>query len=178
MRRIIQKVEQIKQNKYVRIFVINFILLVLLTKVDIQSIADASRIATVKSLVEYQTFTIDNSQFDSPLFTGDKYFYNNHFYSDKPPLPAFMGAAVYFILKNVIGINLSNHFGLTYYLITLLSVGVFSSIGLVYFHKILLKIFKIDENWANLTTFLAGSATFILPFSLYLITTVWVQYLL
>jgi len=167
MRRLIEKLEQIKENKYVIIFLINFILLVLLTKLDIQSIADASRIATVKSLVEYQSFTIDNSQFDnSPLFTGDKYFYNNHFYSDKPPLPALMGAAVYFILKNVIGINFSNHFALTYYLITLLSVGVFSCIGLVYFHKILLKIFKTDENWANLTTFLAGSATFILPYSL------------
>ena len=164
---IIEKLEEIKENKYVRIFVINLILLVLLTKLDIQATADASRIATVKSLVEYQSFTIDNSQFDnSQLFTVDKYFYNNHFYSDKPPLPAIMGAAVYFILKNVIGINLSNNFALTYYLITLFSVGVFSCIGLVGFHKILLKIFKIDENWANLTTFLVGGATLILPDSL------------
>lgn len=165
----IEKFKQIKENKYVTIFIINFILLVLLTKCDIQSSADASRIATVKSLVEYQSFAIDNSQFDnSKLFTIDKYFYNNHFYSDKPPLPAFMGAAVYFILKNIIGINFSNNFALTCYLITLLSVGVSACVGLVYFHKILLEIFKTNENWANITTFLAASATLILPYSLVL----------
>lgn len=164
-----ERLEQIKENQYIRIFVINFILLVLLTKFDIQSSADASRIATVKSLVEYQSFTIDNSQFDrSQLFTIDKYFYNNHFYSDKPPLPALMGAVVYFFIKNLLGINLSNNLGLTCYLIVLLTVGVFSCIGLVYFHKILLEIFKIDENWANITTFVAASATLILPYSLVL----------
>lgn len=163
----VERLKQIKQDKYVRVFVIYFILLALLTKADIQSVADASRIATVKSLVEYQTFTIDNSQFEnSNLFTIDKYFYNNHFYSDKPPLPAIMGAAVYFILKNIWGINLSNNLELTYYLVTLITVGILSCIGLVYFHKILIEIFEIEEAWANITTFLAATGSLILPYSL------------
>lgn len=163
----VERFKQIKDDKYVKLFVVYFILLALLTKADIQSVADASRIATVKSLVEFQTFTIDNSQFEnSPLFTIDKYFYNNHFYSDKPPLPALMGAAVYFLLKNIWGINLSNNLPLTYYLVTLSTVGVLSCIGLVYFHKILIEIFEIDEAWANITTFLAATGTLILPYSL------------
>ncbi|WP_293125747.1 hypothetical protein [Microcoleus sp. bin38.metabat.b11b12b14.051] len=163
----VKRLKQIKVDKYVTVFVMYFFLLALLTKSDIQSVADASRIATVKSLVEYQTFTIDNSQFDnSPLFTIDKYFYNNHFYSDKPPLPALMGAAVYFLLNKICGIDLSNNLELTYYLVTLSTVGVLSCIGLVYFHKILLEIFDIKEAWANITTFLAGTGTLILPYSL------------
>lgn len=162
------RLEQIKDNKYIRIFVLYFILLVLLTKFDIQSIAEASRMATVKSLVEDLSFTIDNTQFEnSRLFTIDKYFYNNHFYSDKPPLPALMGAAVYFILNNL-GLNFSNNFGLTCYAIVLSTVGVLSCLSLVYFHKILLEIFKIDENWANIATFLTATATLILPYSLVL----------
>ena len=167
--RFIARLESLKENKYVIIFLLNFILLALLTKFDVQSSADASRIATVKSLVEYQTFTIDNSVFDnSRLFTVDKYFYNNHFYSDKPPLPVIMGAAVYFLIKNLFGISFSNNFALTYYLITILTVGVSSCIGLVYFHKILLEIFNTDKNWANITTFLVASATLFLPYSLVL----------
>jgi len=163
----VERFKQIKDDKYIRLFVVYFILLALLTKTDIQSVADASRIATVKSLVEFQTFTIDNSQFDnSPLFTIDKYFYNNHFYSDKPPLPALMGAAVYFVLRNLWGLNFSNNLQLIYYLVTLSTVGVLSCIGLVYFNKILIEIFETEEAWANITTFLAATGTLILPYSL------------
>jgi hypothetical protein len=164
-----EKLAPITENKYIRIFAIYFIFLVLLTKFDIQSSADASRIATVKSLVDDWSFTIDNTQFDrSQLFTVDKYFYNNHFYSDKPPLPALMGAVIYLFIKLFFGINFSNNLGLSYYLIVLLTVGVLSGIGLVYFHKVLLEIFKTEENWANVTTFLAATATLILPYSLVL----------
>jgi len=163
----LERLKPIRRDKNVRVFLMYFILLVLLTKADIQSVADASRIATIKSLVEYQTFTLDNSQLgDSKLFTIDKYFYNNHFYSDKPPLPALMGAAVYFLLRNLCGIDLSNNLGLTYYVVTLTTVGLLSCIGLVYFHKILIEIFDIEEGWANLTTFLAATGTLILPYSL------------
>ncbi|WP_333467226.1 hypothetical protein [Microcoleus sp. herbarium12] len=162
-----ERLNQIKENKYVRVFVIYFILLALLTKTDIQSVADASRIATIKSLVEYQTFTIDRSQIEnSQLFTIDKYFFNNHFYSDKPPLPALMGAAVYFLLRNLWGIDLSNNLEFTYYCVTLTTAGILSCIGLVYFHKILIEIFEIEEVWANITTFLAATGTLILPYSL------------
>ncbi|MEG4230537.1 hypothetical protein QUA40_00230 [Microcoleus sp. Pol11C3] len=170
MMRLIARLKPIKEKKYVIIFVLNFILLALLTKFDIQSSSDASRIATVKSLVEYHTFTIDNSVFEerSRLFTVDKYFYNNHYYSDKPPLPAIMGAGVCFLLKYILGMDFSNNFELTCYLMTLFTVGVSCCIALVYFHKILLEIFDIDKNWANLTTFLAATATLLLPYSVVL----------
>ncbi|MCE9531112.1 MAG: hypothetical protein K8T89_08310 [Planctomycetes bacterium] len=71
---------------------------------------DASRLATVESLVEQRTLVIDNSIFvkpganpspfraDSALLqafgTKDKLFINGHFYSDKSPVPAFHLALV------------------------------------------------------------------------------------
>jgi len=52
---------------------------------------DRSRLATIQSLVEYHTFSIDNSVFD----TGDKVFSKGHFFSDKPPLLSVFLAGVY-----------------------------------------------------------------------------------
>jgi hypothetical protein len=59
----------------------------------------ASRIATVQSLVEYHTFVIDKTAF---IGTGDKVFIGGHFYSDKPPMPSVLGAAVYWPLYQAV----------------------------------------------------------------------------
>src|SRR4051794_35272272 len=53
---------------------------------------DDSRMATIQSLVESGTLVIDHSDF---VGTGDKVFVNGHFYSEKPPMTAVIGAAVY-----------------------------------------------------------------------------------
>ena len=53
---------------------------------------DESRMATIQSLVESKTLVIDHSDFAA---TGDKVFVAGHFYSDKPPLPAILGAITY-----------------------------------------------------------------------------------
>jgi 4-amino-4-deoxy-L-arabinose transferase-like glycosyltransferase len=55
-----------------------------------------SRLATVQSLVERGTFRIDGSEFSDTI---DKIQVNGHFYSDKPPLLAVMGAASYYIVR-------------------------------------------------------------------------------
>jgi hypothetical protein len=98
-----------------------------------QSWNDLSRLGTIQALVESGTFMIDNTQFAG---TGDKAFINGHFYSDKPPLPAVLGAAVYFPLHQL-GFSLINSNTVSYYLITLLTVTLFWLLGtLAFYHSL------------------------------------------
>jgi hypothetical protein len=76
---------------------------------------DGSRLATVESLVDYHTLTIDRSIFvqvpartnvntpgpyapDDPVLpqgTRDRLLIRGHYYSDKPPVPALLMAVLY-----------------------------------------------------------------------------------
>jgi hypothetical protein len=98
-----------------------------------QSWNDDSRMATIQSLVESGTLVIDHSDY---VGTGDKVFINGHFYSEKPPMPALIGAAVYFPLYQL-GIQLHMGTNLAYYLITLLTVGVCWIVGALAFYDCL-----------------------------------------
>jgi hypothetical protein len=89
----------------------------------------ASRIATVESLVESHTFVIDKTVF---IGTGDKVFIGGHFYSDKPPIPSVLGAAVYWPLYHA-GLELHLGSSIPYYLVTLLTVRLFWVLGTLAF---------------------------------------------
>lgn len=149
-------------NKQFQLFTLFFILFAIFTKTQVVSWGDASRMATIQSLVDFQTFSIDQSIFN---WTGDKYLYNSHFYSDKPPLLSLYGAVYYFLIKNIFNISFTTHQKVAFYLITLLIIGTLSAIGLVYFYKITREVFNIDEKWATLTTLITGTGTLILPYS-------------
>jgi hypothetical protein len=86
---------------------------------------DESRMATVQSLVESGSFVIEQTEFAA---TGDKVFINGHFYSDKPPMPALLGAVVYYPLYHL-GLGFHGHVLLDYFLITLLTVSLFWILG-------------------------------------------------
>ncbi|MEW5987211.1 MAG: hypothetical protein AB1791_11295, partial [Chloroflexota bacterium] len=60
---------------------------------------DASRLATIESLVERDTWTIEDSRFA----TVDRIKVGEHFYSDKPPTLSFLGAGVYYVLYHGLG---------------------------------------------------------------------------
>ena len=94
-----------------------------------QSWNDQSRIATVQSLVEEGSFAIDNSAF---VTSGDKVFINGHFYSDKPPIPSVLGAAVYLPLYRA-GFELHQGASVPYYFVTLLTVKLLWILGTVAF---------------------------------------------
>ena len=81
---------------------------------------DESRMATIQSLVESKTLVIDHSDF---AITGDKVFVGGHFYSEKPPLPALIGAVVYAPLY-ALGFRLHFGNGVSYFVITLLTVSM------------------------------------------------------
>jgi hypothetical protein len=101
----------------------------LTTHSSILSWNDASRMATVQSLVESGSFIIDKSAF---VGTGDKVFINGHFYSDKPPAPSLLGAVVYWPL-HFIGFELHPRSSVAYYLITLLTVKLLWLLGTLAF---------------------------------------------
>jgi hypothetical protein len=63
---------------------------------------DASRLASIDSLVERGTWAIDESRF----LTVDKIKVGDHFYSDKPPLLSYAGAGLYSILHQALGLTL------------------------------------------------------------------------
>ncbi len=152
--------------KKLQVFIIFLFLFGIFTKAELLSWNDKSRIDTIRSLVEHHTFIIDNI-ISNPLFTtGDKYLYNNHFYSDKPPLLSIYGAGVYLFLKNLFNISFENHYKLASYLITLLTIGILSSLSLVWFYKILIEEFKIDEKWSDITILTVGTGTLVLPYSI------------
>lgn len=81
---------------------------------------DESRMATIQSLVETKTLAIDRSDFAT---TGDKVFVAGHFYSDKPPFPALVGAAIYAPLY-ALGFRLHEGRSLSYFVITLCTVSL------------------------------------------------------
>lgn len=154
-----------RRAKQLTIFIMFFLLFAVFTKTEMYSWNDASRMATIQSLVEHSSFIIDKSVFNQ---TGDKYYYNNHFYSDKPHLLSMYGAVYYFILRNFFNISFENHYHLACYLVTLLTIGGLTCIGLVYFYKILVEIFGIDQEWADITTLIVGTGTLVLPYAIVL----------
>jgi hypothetical protein len=76
---------------------------------DVGGWNDATRLATVESLVDHHTLSIDSSIF-TPL-TLDKIRVDGQFYSDKPPVPAFWQAVLYAILQCCFGLTAQNQTG-------------------------------------------------------------------
>ncbi|MFI7597453.1 hypothetical protein [Actinoplanes sp. NPDC049681] len=99
----------------------------------VTSWSDASRMATVQSLVDFHTFSIDRSVFHR---TGDKVFIDGHFYSDKLAVPSLIGAIVYLPLS-ALGLKLGYGWNIAYYVITLLTVKAFWLAGLIAFYRTL-----------------------------------------
>src|SRR5687768_10760158 len=65
---------------------------------------DASRLATVESLVDRQTLSIDDSLFvRGPAGTRDKLLIDGRFYSDKSPVPAILMAGPYWLWRSLTG---------------------------------------------------------------------------
>lgn len=132
----------------------------LLTKTNIGSANDSTRMAAIQSIVESNTFVIDNSTFP---YTADKVFVNGHFYSDKPPLSFLIGVPIYFILYKL-GITFSAYPRLTYYIITLLTVGLSISMMIVFFCK-LLEEYDLTKRNRFLYASILFFGTLILPYS-------------
>jgi len=137
-----------------------FLLAAVLTKHHVVSWNDESRMATIDALAAHHTFAIDNERV---FATGDKYRYAGKFYSDKPPILAIGGAAIAFVLEHA-GISAERRPELAYYLITLLLVGTSYAAGLMALYETL-RILCKTAIWPLCVTIVAGTSTFLLPYS-------------
>lgn len=147
--------------KYILIFLVALSSIIVQPRVG--SWNDASRMATIQSLIETRTLSIDQSVF---IKTGDKVFINGHYYSDKPVLPAILGAFIYEPLYRL-GLRLDYGFNAAYFLITFFTIKLLWIAGLIAFFQSL-KHTELEENYILLLTgtlafgslFLTWSATF------------------
>jgi hypothetical protein len=114
---------------HIRLIILLVLIAIGATHCNSMSWNDDSRMATIQSLVESRSFVIDRTDF---VGTGDKAFIDGHFYSEKPPMPSVLGAAVYFPLYEL-GFPLHRGTNIAYYLITLLTVGSFWIAGVLAF---------------------------------------------
>ena len=140
------------------------------TKEQFGSWSDASRLATIGSLVERNTWQIDESAYFK--WAGDKVFLRGHFYSEKPPLLQVFAAMWYALLRYLGGAELlpqrcvANEI-CTYKWLTFLLVGLPSAAMIASFYWFSSKI--TDSVWrSGLTTALLASGTMIWPYSLVL----------
>jgi hypothetical protein len=131
-----------KNNPFIWIVILCPLLTVLFfTQHHIGSPNDASRIATIQSLVEYHTFALDSVNLAAMVDVQKR---NGHFQSDKPPMMQVLGAIVYYPLYKS-GYTFDSHFSTVYYLLTLVLVGI----PFVIICLLLYKIFLLHELWQN-----------------------------
>jgi hypothetical protein len=145
-----------------KVFFLFLFVFTISTKRAVSSWNDASRMATIQSLVETRSLSIDETIFEE--ITSDTYLFQGETFSSKPPALAFLGSAVYSPLY-VLGITFTEDPAISYFIITLGTIGILSALGLVFFWKILVEFFGNSREWASVVTVVAGIGTLILPYS-------------
>ena len=135
--------------------------LLVFTKSEPLSWADASRLGTIQGLVEHQTLALDNTAY---LWQGDKVFVDGHYYSHQPPMMALLGALPYAAL-HAVGSAIDDPG--TYRILTWVLVGLPLWLGLAALGR-LARRFGASELEAGLAIALAGLTTLALPYALVL----------
>ena len=136
-----------------------------LTKTTPVSWNDIARTATVESLVERGTWTIDGSPWLDQ--TKDKVFLNGRFYSDKMPLLSVLGAGVYAVVRATLGASLAPDCAgaCGYFWITFVLVGIPAALMIALFFAYAGRA-GVPLWSALLGTLAFGLGTMIFPFAL------------
>jgi hypothetical protein len=122
-----------------------------------------SRLGTIDSIVERGTFELETSRFHG---TGDKIFYNGHYYSHQPPLLPVLQSPVYWVLRRFdLRFWNSAPFDLAFYLFTLLTNGLAFSLTVLTFDR-LLRVVGVVSRWRGVLAFLLPAGTWLLPYAL------------
>jgi hypothetical protein len=147
------------------LFLFFILFLITATTNTIGSPNDASRIATIKNLVEEKTLNINKTNY-GPY---DIIKREGNFYSSKPPVLSVIGSGAYYLIYNFLNLELPEHNfpkepNTAYYLLTLFLVGIPYLLLLFYFYKTL-KMFKIKVFNKILLTIGLGVGTLYLSYS-------------
>ncbi len=138
------------------------LLLLLATKHQPGSWNDRSRLATVESLVERGSLSIDQSKV---FETGDKILVNGRLYSDKLPMLSLWGAVIYWLLYNVVGISFSGQMWLCYWVVTLCTVGLCSLFCAYLMYHLSRDAFMMGHSWSVFMALSFVISTILLSYS-------------
>lgn len=142
-------------------FLLPIIFGVFTIKPKVGSPHDASRMATIQSIVEQHSLAIDKSIL--PLAV-DIIKINGKTYSDKPPMLAIIGSGVYFILYHLFGLTFTENYQTVYYWITFVLVVI--PFGLICFVlNNLFRLFGIELKKRIYLFLFSWLGTIMLPFS-------------
>jgi len=150
-----------ERRRIVLVFLAALALCSLVTKNHVVGWSDRSRFATVDALTVERSFAIDGSPF--AIHLGDEIHYRGHTYSDKPPLPAILGAGVALLLAPL-GVTLRQTPGTAIYLVTLLTVGVWFGIGCCYAYAFQRRL-GFELHVATAVAALTGAGTLVLSYA-------------
>jgi len=114
--------------------------------------------ALTKSIVNYNDFSIEH--YINYTYHVDYADYNGKMYSDKAPGSSFMAIPAYLLCK-IVGIKNIYH---QTYIMTILTVSLFSSLLFLIFYKIVGRLTR-DKNVQILTTITLGLGTLLFPYS-------------
>ncbi|MCY2966736.1 MAG: hypothetical protein NT069_24425, partial [Planctomycetota bacterium] len=124
---------------------------------------DRSRWCTVWSLVEKQTYQIDEIIAKPGWDTIDKIYVNEHFYSSKPPFVSVLAAGVYKVVKRTLGYDLTKQTHETVHTVLLLLNALPWVIALIVMAMMIERYGKTD--FARLFAMLTlALGTFLTPF--------------
>ena len=138
------------------------LVLVVFTKDGPGSWADATRLATIDSLVTRGTLAIDDSVY---FWQGDKVWFEPHYYSHQPPMMAMVGALPFALLHHLGGLAIDQ--APTYRLLTLALVGLPVLLGLWAISR-LIAATGCRAGWNAALIAVFGLTTLLLPYSLVL----------
>ena len=94
-----------------------------------------SRYATVESLVDYGTYSINKSKY---VRTIDKYKTGKDFISSKPPVLPTYAAGTYWVYKKLTGKTIADHEGSVVRFVSLMTGGLFHVVFLIFFYRLCL----------------------------------------
>jgi hypothetical protein len=156
--------ENFKKRKKFWATLLVAVLILLATRTQIQGDNDYARVATIQALVEQGTWAIDDFHHKR---TVDKLYVSGHFYAAKPPVLSMIGAIIYAPIHNFNLVPLSLTEGgdnFSYYIITLLTVGLAQLLLFVFFIKIM-QLLKVPENWGIVLGLVLASGSMLFTFA-------------
>ncbi len=123
---------------------------------------DTSRFAHMESLADYGVSYIDQSRYS---WTVDKVTINGHDYSNKPPVPAIIGAGVYLLIREATGWTFATHETSCIYLLTLILAGIPTAFLVAMFYLALGVYPSISPVVRHLTTVALAVGTILTSYS-------------
>lgn len=136
-------------NREGKIAVLTFALVLLASGWFVHFLGSESWNATSRFLLTYSLGTESSCRIDRlHQATGDKVFYEGHFFSDKAPGLSFAAVAPFLILRKL---GVEGEAGMRY-LLTLLTVGITGAIGAVIFWNLLGRLGWARGSWRLVLT--------------------------